>query len=163
MASKRSSMMRGTSSSSSTSVRQHRPPANLFSLSLSLSLSLLVSGAILQHSSSYYESCVFDFKRFVRTTWQHPGTYIYEFFRLAYTHQVKLDHNFVCVAMAIKVMEGLAIALDPKLGAIDFRSVLSGSQAIRLFHLLCAVIACASYWLTLLACVRACVRAVLQT
>ena len=86
------------------------------------------------------------------------GTYIYEFFRLAYTHQVKLDHNFVCVAMAIKVMEGLAIALDPKLGAIDFRSVLSGSQAIRLFHLLCAVIACASYWLTLLACVRACVR-----
>ena len=133
MASKRSSMMRGTSSSSSTSVRQHRPPA--------------------------YESCVFDFKRFVRTTWQHPGTYIYEFFRLAYTHQVKLDHNFVCVAMAIKVMEGLAIALDPKLGAIDFRSVLSGSQAIRLFHLLCAVIAFASYWLTLLACVRA----VLQT
>ena len=48
---------------------------------------------------------------------EHLGTYIALFFRLAYTHQVKLDHNFVCVAMAIKVMEGLAIALDPELGA----------------------------------------------
>jgi predicted unusual protein kinase regulating ubiquinone biosynthesis (AarF/ABC1/UbiB family) len=48
---------------------------------------------------------------------EHLGTYITLFFRLAYTHQVKLDHNFVCVAMAIKVMEGLAIALDPELGA----------------------------------------------
>lgn len=53
---------------------------------------------------------------------EHLGTYIYEFFRLAYTHQVKLDHNFVCVAMAIKVMEGLAIALDPQLGASTLRS-----------------------------------------
>lgn len=48
---------------------------------------------------------------------EHLGTYISLFFRLAYTHQVKLDHNFVCVAMAIKVMEGLAIALNPSLGA----------------------------------------------
>ena len=50
---------------------------------------------------------------------EHLGTYITMFMRLAYTHQVKLDHNFVCCAMAIKVMEGLAIALDPKLGASD--------------------------------------------
>ena len=50
---------------------------------------------------------------------EHLGTYITMFMRLAYTHQVKLDHNFVCCAMAIKVMEGLAIALDPKLGALD--------------------------------------------
>ena len=48
---------------------------------------------------------------------EHLGTYIALFFRLAYTPQVKLDHNCVCVAMAIKVMEGLAIALDPELGA----------------------------------------------
>ena len=49
---------------------------------------------------------------------EHLGTYISLFFRLAYTHQVKLDHNFVCVAMAVKVMEGLAISLNPSLDLI---------------------------------------------
>ena len=49
---------------------------------------------------------------------EHLGTYIYDFFRLAYTHEVKLDHNFVCVAMAVKVMEGLAISLNPSLDLI---------------------------------------------
>ena len=47
------------------------------------------------------------------------GTYIYDFFTLAYTHHVKLDHNFVCVAMAVKVMEGLAISLNPELDLIN--------------------------------------------
>jgi predicted unusual protein kinase regulating ubiquinone biosynthesis (AarF/ABC1/UbiB family) len=34
---------------------------------------------------------------------EHLGDYIYDFFTLAFTHKVKLDHNFVCVALAIKV------------------------------------------------------------
>ena len=29
-----------------------------------------------------------------------------------------IDHNFVCVAMAVKVMEGLAISLNPSLDLI---------------------------------------------
>ena len=45
----------------------------------------------------------------------HLGAYIHDFFTLAYVHQVRLDHNYVCVALAVKVMEGLALALDPKI------------------------------------------------
>ena len=44
--------------------------------------------------------------------------YIYKFFKLAFEHKVKLDHNFVCCAMAIKVMEGLALQLHPSLDLI---------------------------------------------
>ncbi|KAH8046296.1 kinase [Aureococcus anophagefferens] len=45
----------------------------------------------------------------------HLGSYIHDFFTLAYEHRVRLDHNYVCVALAVKVMEGLAIALDPQI------------------------------------------------
>ena len=45
----------------------------------------------------------------------HLGTYIENFFKLAYEHKVRLDHNYICVALAVKVMEGLAIKLDPKI------------------------------------------------
>jgi len=50
---------------------------------------------------------------------EHLGDYIYKFFTLAFEHKVKLDHNFVCVAMAIKVMEGLALRLHPSLDLIN--------------------------------------------
>jgi hypothetical protein len=55
---------------------------------------------------------------------EHLGVYIHDFFKLAFTHKVKLDHNFVCIALAIKVrVILLTLGISYIWGSnLDFRS-----------------------------------------
>ena len=68
----------------------------------------------------------------------HLGSYIHNFFTLAYTHEVRLDHNYVCVALAVKVMEGLSLALDPKIdllhAAMSYVAKASQREKIKDLH-----------------------------
>jgi aarF domain-containing kinase len=44
---------------------------------------------------------------------QHFGEYTTRVFDLACTHRVKLEGNFITIALAMKICEGLSIRLDP--------------------------------------------------
>jgi predicted unusual protein kinase regulating ubiquinone biosynthesis (AarF/ABC1/UbiB family) len=67
---------------------------------------------------------------------QHFGEYTARIFNLACTHQVKLEANFITIALAMKICEGLSIRLDPHVQMVQgcipwlFKAQLSHGMSI---------------------------------
>lgn len=50
---------------------------------------------------------------------QHFAEYTANIFNLACTHKVKLEGNFITIALAMKICEGLSIRLDPDIQMVQ--------------------------------------------